>query len=45
MTEVVLLTDSSRRPLVYRGPIDLQTERTPQMEQGTVQFQRGHAPF
>ena len=44
MTEVVLLTDSSKWALIYRGPFDWKTGRTPQMEHSTVQFQRGHAP-
>ena len=44
MTEIVL-TGSSKRPLISRGPFDWRTWRTPQMEQSTNQFQRGRAPL
>ena len=37
----VVLTDSSKWPLIYRGPFDWKTGRTPQMEQTTPQFQQG----
>ena len=43
--EVVVLTDSSKWWLFYRGPFDWKIGRTPQMEQTTVQFQWGHAPL